>query len=397
VDPSAEVLLVAFAISPSAGSESGAGWAILRAHQNAGHKVTLLTTDTRLAQLESLNEYKQHEVKGIGIAETNAFLRIQNFFPFRMQLRHIMWNIKIANFIKNYSMTNPKTIVHYATYAGDWNINVLLLLSPSIPKIWGPVGGAQFVPINLLTKLGPTGLFTEILKVFLGKLLRFVIAMRMRKSNIVILCLNQATFDTYSRFTKTRICQNIVLDQLLLDTNPYPRSSNLIFGCGRLIPLKNWKMAILAMKYVENKVLVLAGEGQDQKRLNKLVAKNRIEHKVKFIGKIERLDTIEYMKACDAFIFPSLRDSASWALAEAVALGSRVIALDLPGSTAITEGTGIKLVSVRQSNIVQEIAREIEYGTNLNSGNRKFKLSDLSIEMKVCAEYLSQKQNGKIA
>jgi len=244
--------------------------------------------------------------------------------------------------------------------------------------------------------LGLAGMLTEVLKVFLGKMLRFAISMRIKKSNIVVLCANESTFGTYKRFTKTIISQNIVLDQLSVETTHDPRSSNLIFGCGRLIPLKNWKMAILAMKYVENKVLVIAGEGQDYKRLKKIIRNNRLDNKVKLIGKIERLESIKFMKTCDAFVFPSLRDSASWALAEAVALGCRVIALDVPGTTAITEGTGIQLVSAKRRNIVGEIASQIQSGANLNLGNRKFQLADLSLKMKECVEYLSQSKKDDI-
>jgi glycosyltransferase involved in cell wall biosynthesis len=132
------------------------------------------------------------------------------------------------------------------------------------------------------------------------------------------------------------------------------------------------------MDHVENKKLFIAGEGPDLDKLRRIVSSKSLEKKVFFLGKIDRHESIKLMTECDAFVFPSLRDSASWALAEAVTLKCRVIALDLPGIRAITDGTGIELVALHGRHLAKRVAIEIMKSENANSGNRRFDLEDLS-------------------
>ena len=273
----------------------------------------------------------------------------------------------------------PQTVVHYATFAGDWNLNVLHFLHKSVYKIWGPVGGAQQIPIKLIPFLGILGFIEDMFKRLVGRIFRSLTRIRMGGSRAVVLCANSATKEFFGKSVNVQISQNVVLEDM--EQIDSLGDGKLIFGCGRLIPLKNWKLPILAMQYVENKKLLIAGSGPDHKRLQKLIQKHSLEDKVKLIGNIPRSDCLEYISRCDAFVFPSLRDSASWALAEAVALNCRVIALDLPGSAAITQDSGIKLISAHSKDVIKRFADELAYGSNTNNGLKKFPQSKLAKEI----------------
>lgn len=164
-----KVLLVAFAISPEAGSESGAGWAALKAHVFLGHETILLTTSKAADELMDHHFLKQFNVKCVGISEPPALIKDSSRMPFKFQLRHLIWNLKIIRPVKELLHENPETIVHYATFAGDWNLNVLHILNKSVYKIWGPVGGAQNIPIKMIPFLGILGSAEEIFKRIIGR------------------------------------------------------------------------------------------------------------------------------------------------------------------------------------------------------------------------------------
>ena len=371
-----EVILITFAISPFEGSESGAGWTLLRAHLKLGHKVKLITTKAELNSLDQLQDFQNLDIESIGVSELGIFRVLKDVLPFGVQLSHFIWNLQILSLVKNALKTNPNQILHYGTYAGDWNINVLHLINKDISKLWGPVGGAQTIPFKMQKYLGLKGVLENLSKNLVSTIFRAFIILRLRNSRATVLCANSATKRIYSKFVRTQLAQNIALE--LTQDHSVKRSSEVIFGCGRLISWKNWGLAIEAMNHVENKKLFIAGEGPDLDKLRRIVSSNSLEKKVFFLGKIDRDESLKLMNECDAFVFPSLRDSASWALAEAVTLKCRVIALDLPGIRAITDGTGIELVELHSGHLGKRMALEIMKSENTNSGSRRFDLEYLS-------------------
>jgi glycosyltransferase involved in cell wall biosynthesis len=371
-----EVILIAYAISPTEGSESGAGWALLRAHIYLEHKMTLVTTRSELKKLREDKEFSSLKIKVVEIPEFKFLAKYSDIIPFSIQLRHLVWNLQIFHPVRRLTRTDPNLIVHYGTYAGDWNINILHLLNSRVYKLWGPVGGAQRIPLKFLFSLGPRGMLEDISKRLVGSTFRIVIKKRLSNSKSVILCANSATYQTYSKSTRVLLAQNIVLENL------YPglteRKSNMVFGCGRLIPWKNWRLAILAMKYVDDKHLIIAGEGPDLHRLEKIIDKHKLRSKVSLIGRIERETVLQYIRECDAFVFPSLRDSASWALAEGVLLKCKVVALDLPGSAAVTGKSGVVLIDAGQRNLEKSFGNAIASNPAVRNQGVDFDLSRLA-------------------
>lgn len=339
----------------------------------------LLTTSNSAEELKNNDSFLEFDIECIGIPENSLLYKNTKLVPFGFQLRHLTWNLKIVKLVRNMLKEKPETVVHYATFAGDWNLNVLHFLDKSVFKIWGPVGGSQQIPIKMIPFLGVFGFVSDMFKRLVGRIFRSLTRIRMRGSRAVVLCANSATKEFFGKSVNVQMSQNVVLEDSLQINSP--KDSELIFGCGRLIPLKNWKLPILAMRYIDNKMLLIAGSGPDYKRLQKIIKKHSLEEKVKLIGNIPRSECLEYISRCDAFVFPSLRDSASWALAEAVALRCRVIALDLPGSAAITQDSGVKLISVHGKNVIKRFAEEVSYGNNTNNGLRKFPRSKLAKEI----------------
>lgn len=375
-----QIILIAYAISPVEGSESGAGWALLSAHIYLGHEVTLVTTSEEFRKLKRLKEFSNLKIKVIEVDEYRSLYKYENFIPFSFQLRHLVWNLQILGIVKKMTRFNPGAVVHYGTYSGDWNLNVLHFLKSDVLKLWGPVGGAQKIPLKLMPSLGFHGVIEDISKRVVGSIFRRFIKLTMRMSKSVIMCANSATLEYYSKSSKVVLSQNIILDNLPKEQNQ--RKKNLIFGCGRLIPWKNWKLAILAMRYVEDKHLIIAGEGPDMHRLKRIIKKNNLQEKVSLIGRINREEVLRNICECDVFVFPSLRDSASWALAEAVMLSCNIVALNLPGSLAITQQTGMHLVDPSKKMLEREFAKSISSNEAKSYSMTPFSLEKLAISIK---------------
>lgn len=345
------VILMAFAISPTEGSESGAGWALLRGHLELGNRVVLITTDFELQKLRKSREFSELAINCISVNDSGIIIRNSSWVPFSYQIRHILWNFKLYFVARNLASESESSIFHYATYAGDWNLNVLHFLPKNVRKLWGPVGGAQRIPMIFYRKLGFKGIMEEIIKTSATLLFRIISRKLLSNSREVILCANSATFDFYNRKNNVLMLQNIVLNSTdFQDHNQY-EEKGLIFGCGRLLAWKNWQSAIIAMKETTEKVLVIAGDGPYRHKLSKIIRKNDLGHKVKLVGKLTRRETISELAKCESFIFPSLRDSASWALAEALYMQKKIIAIDLPGTRAVL-GMNYELIDPGDRNLI---------------------------------------------
>ena len=134
-----------------------------------------------------------------------------------------------------------------------------------------------------------------------------------------------------------------------------PEARTALFA-GNLLPLKGVALAIDALTYLPGWHLVLCGDGRDAARLRRRAVGRGVQDRVRFLGRVARDDVIDQLRTADVFVFPSLRDSAGWAVAEACAVGVPVVCLDRGGPPSIVG----RAVPVRTpAATAREIARRI--------------------------------------
>jgi len=105
----------------------------------------------------------------------------------------------------------------------------------------------------------------------------------------------------------------------------------IAFFLGRLIYYKGVDYLIRAMKDVDGK-LIIAGEGELESELKKLVADLRLENRIEFVGTLPGKELSAYYHACDVFVLPSVEASEAYGLVqlEAHACGKPVVSTNLP-------------------------------------------------------------------
>lgn len=133
----------------------------------------------------------------------------------------------------------------------------------------------------------------------------------------------------------------------------------MLIYTGELNKNKNQKMIIetlpqLAMKIPNLKVL-LAGQGAEQKNLEKLVKKLKVEENVCFLG--YRQDMPQLLQLADVAISASLREGLGLGLIEAMATGLPVVAKDNRGHREVV--TSEKIGKLFQT--PAEFVEAIEY------------------------------------
>jgi glycosyltransferase involved in cell wall biosynthesis len=166
------------------------------------------------------------------------------------------------------------------------------------------------------------------------------VKIRLQNNNTTILAMNQEVKEYFRNAVEVR---NFVFRDVIFE---HPQSviskfslldySHFYFGCGRLIPLKNWSLAIKALKFTHDQYpLIIAGEGKDLSLLKRLAKRHGVRDRVVFLGALSRGETLTLTKKAKCFVFPSVRDSFSSALAEAVHLGTPIACLGTSGNLAV--------------------------------------------------------------
>ncbi len=125
-------------------------------------------------------------------------------------------------------------------------------------------------------------------------------------------------------------------------------SGKIILNVGELLPNKNQKTAVRAMKHVlekyEDATLLIAGNGSEKENLEALIKSEGLEEKVKLLGYTREVN--KYMQVCDVLVACSYREGLPLNLMEAMLCGKPVVASKNRGHRELTiEGTNGYLYS----------------------------------------------------
>ena len=123
----------------------------------------------------------------------------------------------------------------------------------------------------------------------------------------------------------------------------------LIFA-GRLLYLKGLQLGIAALACARSKgvdaTLTVVGDGPARRGLEALASRLGVASYLTFHGKIPQKELFSIYRRHDALLFPSLRDSASLTVLEALCHGLPVICLALGGPATMVNHTCGRVVEV---------------------------------------------------
>ena len=139
-------------------------------------------------------------------------------------------------------------------------------------------------------------------------------------------------------------------------------SGKIILNVGELLPNKNQKMAVLAMKKVletqPDARLLIAGNGPEKDNLQALVEAEGLSENVEFLGYTTSLP--KYVQICDVMAACSYREGLPLNIVEAMLCGKPVAASDNRGHRElISDGQNGHLVKAGDADTLAECICEI--------------------------------------
>ncbi len=130
-----------------------------------------------------------------------------------------------------------------------------------------------------------------------------------------------------------------------------PRGAFVVGYLGRLAPEKNLDFLARAVAHFlrlrADARFLVGGYGPSSKHIQTACAKEGVLHRVHFAGRLKGGDVVDAYHAMDVFAFASKTETQGMVLAEAMAAGIPVVALDAPGVREVVQSgrTGVLLRS----------------------------------------------------
>lgn len=356
------ILAFAYACRPDEGSEPGAGWIWVRMLARLGDVCVVTRSDN--------SEYIEREIANLPERNALTFVYIDPVGGCRpaplllKSIRYLSWQYRAWLRARELDSVCQFDLSWHLTYANAWIGTLACLIGRDF--ILGPVGGCVTTPWRLLPALGMKAAVRELGRTVLRRCARAFnpLARVSWRRAVLVLAQSDETANWFPRRyrSKVHIFQNTVMDFVPAPPRDPPSGRGLAVYSGRLIPLKAVGLAIRAVVASPDWRLEIWGSGPDQPRLERLVRRLDAEDRVVFRGwrPHEEIQKILREGQVDAFIFPSVRDEGSWAVAEAVNANIPVICLDRGGPPVIVGESGYVAPIGKPSSVVRSLTNLLD-------------------------------------
>lgn len=137
-----------------------------------------------------------------------------------------------------------------------------------------------------------------------------------------------------------------------------------ILYVGRLVPYKLPEVLVRAFadsEILRGQILYFVGDGPELPRLKALVSKYGLEGSVRFEGRMTQGQVADFMRKCDVFAFPSIRELGAGVVVEAMACGMLCVVVNYgaPGALiAADRGIRVPLGSIEDITVGYRTALE---------------------------------------
>jgi len=359
-----KVLVSAYACEPSSGSEPGAGWEWARAAAQC-HDVWLLTRRNVAEVIERAHSREPSlRLHPVYVDLPAWILRAKRgrggifwYYP--------LWQLAAWREARRLQRDVGFDVIHHVTLAVDWMPAGVALLR-GVPLVWGPVGGSTGTPLRLWRWLGPWGCLTELLREPATRLARWLFGRPIARRAALVIAQNHDVAREFQHIARVVTEPNTAIqDQVPPESQPAaadagrPIRRRAVF-VGRLIPWKGPRLAIAAMARpaAAGWSLDFYGDSRQRADLQRLARHLGVERHVAFKGECPRDQVLAAFSSADALLFPSMRDSAGWAVAEALSRGCPVVCLDR-GGPAVLVGRGHGVKVPMNGAVAEDLARAL--------------------------------------
>ena len=338
------LLLSAYACDPGGVSEANFGWGWTTNLAARGIRVHVLTAERHREAIES--ELRERPLADVTVSFVEPdFPGVPNTIG---GWHYFAWQFAAVKIARAIHREDPFDIAHHVTYGSVHVPSQLWRLK--IPVVFGPVGGGQTAPSQMLSYFGRAQR-SERQRTLITKLLSFSPLHRIWMAKMAcVFTINQETTALVRRMGRRDVLPALEVGLPLSFYADSPRRFEAsetcrLFWGGRLLPRKALPLALDAFQRVKvPATLTIAGAGIPPEEVHGMIKDRGLQDRVTWLGKVTWEEMRGHYRTHDAFLFTSLRDTCGVQLLEAMSLGLPIITLDHQGGTLLVPSTaGIKV------------------------------------------------------
>jgi len=409
-----KVLIAAITCHPTAGSEAYVGWqavSLLR-HEHELWVLTSLWCREAIEQAVAQND----EWKNVHFIYVDEALGIRPSHPKRMIARLQSWT-RYHSWCRLAKKVGSRLIKeidfdlgHHVTYA-SWRMGSPLS-GLGIPWIWGPIGGGEHFPWQLIGILSPVAASFELFRAVSTRFSMFSPSVsRAVRDASLILPNNPETEDLLiglgAKPEKTRrLVQSFLpeekLDRLKPASKEDPKACGVlrIIAGGNLEGRKGVAIALKALVLVKQSGIPFQyrylGKGPELGHLKKLTDRLNLSSEVEFCDSLRGDDYIHALQQSHIYLLPSLREGVPLTQLEAMAAGCVPVVAACGGAGPMALEAGSQPIPVGSAlEIVEAIAERLAELWNLPlSWTTQSESSTRAIREKYSAKYYGTEINS---
>lgn len=354
-----KVLVGAYACGPGDESEASAGWAFVRAAARH-HDVWLVTRRRFASSIAAASAADPEVAQALRVTYLDLSSRVlaMKRRPRDVYWYYMLWQRALRRLARRMNQQIGFDVAHHVTFAADWLPSGLTGVE-DLPLVWGPVGGATYTPRGLLRTMGWRNAAGELVREAITRSLRRIWGDRAARRASVVVAQNHDVARRFAGRPRVVVEPNAAFDALPTPIRAADPGRRAIF-VARLLAWKGCHLAIaaLAEPAARGWTLDVFGSGREQSALVALAERLGVGDRVEFHGQRPRAEVLAALASADALLFPSLHDSAGWAVGEASASGCPVVCLDVGGPPILAGPNGVAVPATKGA--VADLARGLE-------------------------------------
>ena len=378
-----KILVSCYACSPYKGSEPGMGWNFVKA---LGPLFELhIITESKFKP--DLDRYFTEHPEETGrfkfyFIRKERHKKLRKIYPPSYYWFYKRWQQEAYLLALELHQKERFDIVHQLNMVGYREPGYLWKIQ-HVPFVWGPIGGFNITPWNMLPSMGLYGMLFYGCRNLIN-LWQMHTMGRVKKAmqrTDAIIAATQDCKEAIKRLYNRDSCiisEVGLVKQGVVAKNKRQNGETLrICWSGQHTPGKSLNLLIEAMAKIKNIPVELhvIGKGPETHKWQMMARTWGVNHIV-WHGWVERTEAIDIIKKAHVFIITSMCDLTSTVILEALSMGLPVITMDHCGfSNVINENCGMKIPVTCKSQIVDGLIQSIiklekdeEYRFKLSEG-----------------------------
>lgn len=364
------IVVSAYACEPDKGSEPGVGWHWTKEIAR-NHKVMVITRKNNRESIEKELQTNPDSNIEVLYYDPPKWLTFWKKGTRGVQLYYYIWQYGAYRKVADTVNMAEVEAVFGVTFGNMWKPTFMYKLDA--PFIWGPVGGGEEVPVQLLKQLSIKQRIFEFVR-------RLSKKFPITNPWLGTICKNSAlivtrTYDSLNCIPKKYHGKCKVMIETGVDEKEFleyehvgvtPSQSYELTYVGRLLSLKLVDMGIRAfsenLKNMPNLKLNIVGDGEMRKTLEELIRELGIQENVCFYGTKQRKEALEILARSRCLLMTSCKEGGAWVLFEAMMCGRPIICMDTAGMKVVVDSAaGIKVPVSDYDDMVHSFAKAIEF------------------------------------